>query len=575
MRLFLVFARKYPVSTGLMIAGLFLASLAEGLGVATLAPVFSLMLSGSADGDRSAEMGELELRISAFLETFGLDPTLEALAPFVVVAFFTKAALLIAAKRQVGYTVARASMDLRLRLLDALMGARWRHFVDQRMGIVTNAISSESERASTAFLYASTVLSLLINAVFYVAIVIAVSWEATAAGFGTALLGMLLLNRLVRATRKAGLKQTRLMRSLIARLSDALQAIKPLKAMGRQDRIAPLLSRDTEKLNRAERKKVLATEILSAIQEPIIISCLVVVVAIAYGPLEMPGSRLVLFSGVFIRLLAQLARAQRQYQKFTTQESAYWALEQTIQNALDEREADHPGVSPSLKNQIECIDLSLRYEDKMLFDHANLTIPAGRITALIGPSGSGKTTLSDLVIGLIDPDSGSIELDGVPLPEVDTMAWRERVGYVPQEMFLLNDTIRLNVTLGEEGLDDEAAERALRRAGAWDFVSMLPDGLDSTVGERGALLSGGQRQRIAIARALVHEPMLLVLDEATTALDPETEASVWRALKELRDEVTILAVSHQNILTDAADRVYRVEGGKVVAVEAAAPAPGH
>lgn len=565
MRLFLTFARKYPVSTGLMILGLILASLAEGIGVAALLPLVAFFFAGQGEG--GAELGDLERRITGVVEWFGFESTPEQLLPLMLGFFYLKAGLLIAAKRQVGYTVARAAMDLRMRLLGAMMGARWRFFVEQRMGVVTNAISSESERASAAFLYASTVLSLVINSLFYGVIALIISWEATLAGFLTAAVGMLVLNRAVRATRKAGARQTRLMRSLINRLSDALQAIKPLKAMSRQDSIEPLMSRDTRKLNTAARKKVLATEILAAVQDPIILTCLVLLSGFAVGTLQMPSSRLLVLGAVFLRLLSQLSKAQRQYQKFTTQESAYWAIESTIQDALAEQEPPHPGVKPTLEDKIEAIELCLRYEDRNLFDHAHFTIPAGKITAFVGASGSGKTTLSDLVIGLIEPDRGTIEIDGVPLSEVDTTAWRQRIGYVPQEMFLLNDSIRINVTLGEEGLDDAAVERALRRAGAWDFVSMLPDGLDSPVGERGALLSGGQRQRIAIARALIHDPALLVLDEATTALDPETEAGVWRSLQELRGHVTVIAVSHQDALSAAADRIYRVEGGKVVALE--------
>jgi len=568
MRLFLVFARAYPVSTGLMVAGLVLASFAESFGVVMLLPLFSIVAAGRDGAEEAPPLGDLEQSVADAVEWFGLDATAEVLVPVFVLSIALKAGLVIAAKRQVGYMVARAAMDLRLRLLRALMGARWRYFVDQRMGIVTNAMSSESGRASMAFLYASTVLSLWINAFFYSAIALTISWEATVAGFGTALLGGLILNNLVRATRKAGTKQTKLMRSLVNQLSDALQAIKPLKAMAKQERIEPLLARDTESLNKAARKKVLATEVLAAIQEPIIAACMGLLVWVTYFYFSMPLSRVIILGGVFARLLTMLARSQRQYQKLSTQESAYWAMEETIRDALAHQEADHPGKPPALERQIECVDMSLRYDDRQLFDHASLTIPAGRITALIGPSGSGKTTLSDLVIGLIEPDSGRVELDGVPLDEFDTTAWRQRIGYVPQEMFLLNDSIRRNVTLGEKGLDDAAVERALRRAGAWDFVSILPDGVDSRVGERGALLSGGQRQRIAIARALIHEPALLILDEATTALDPQTEASVWNSLRELRDQVTVLAVSHQNALADAADRIYRVEDGKVIALSA-------
>jgi len=547
-----------------MVLGLVTAALAEGVGVTSMLPLFAMVMrqEGGSDSSPLGSGGEIEARVADILSSIGLEMSIGVLASFCLVTLYCKAALVVAAKRQVGYTVARAAMDLRMRLLDALMNARWRYFLDQRMGIVTNAFSSESERASTAYLYATTVLSLLINAFFYTVIAIVVSWQATVAGFITAAMAMVVLNRLVVTTRKAGTKQTRFMRSLIARLSDTLQAQKPLKAMAREDRIAPLLSEDAVKLNRAARKKILATEALAAVQEPIIGTCLILVLAFCYSYLELPFSRIAVLSLIFIRLLTQLARAQRQYQKLSTEESAYWAIEETIARATAEREVNHGGESPVLAHQIELEGIGLRYEDKVIFEGANLSIPAGKITALIGPSGSGKTTISDLVIGLIEPDEGVVKLDDVPLSQVDNRAWRKQIGYVPQEMFLLNDTVRINVTLGEEDLSELQVENALRRAGAWEFVSKLPEGIDTRVGERGALLSGGQRQRIAIARALVHEPALLVLDEATTALDPETERSVWNSMVDLRGQVTVLAVSHQTALAQIADRIYRIEDGK-------------
>jgi ATP-binding cassette subfamily C protein len=566
MHLFFVFARNYPLSSALMVLGLIFAALAEGVGIGAMLPLFALVLRQQSGTD-AAELGgetDIERRVADLLTSMGIEVTLTNLAIVLLSTLIVKAGLVIAAKRQVGYTVAQSATDLRLRLLEALMSARWRYFVDQRMGIMTNAFSTESERSATAYLYATTVLSLLINSFFYTVIAFLISWEAMVAAFVSSVIGMVLLAPLVRATRKAGNKQTVLMRNLINRLSDTLQALKPVKAMSRENQIVPLLSEDTAKLNRALQRKVLATEALAAVQEPIIATCLVFVFGFCMVYLALPPSRLLVLGFVFVRLLTQLARAQRQYQNLTTQESAYWAIEKTIAQTLVEREVDTGEQAPVLEQQISLDAISLQYGDHVVFDEASLEIPAGEITALVGPSGSGKTTLSDLVIGLVEADSGTVAIDGVPLDQVSKRAWRERIGYVPQEMFLINDTIRVNVTLGEDGLGDAEVEAALRAAGAWEFILKLPDGVDTRVGERGAMISGGQRQRIAIARALVHKPALLVLDEATTSLDPETEASLWKTMLELRGTVTILAVSHQTQLANIADRIYRVENGKAL-----------
>ena len=174
----------------------------------------------------------------------------------------------------------------------------------------------------------------------------------------------------------------------------------------------------------------------------------------------------------------------------------------------------------------------------------------------------------DLVTGLLRPQQGEVLIDDVPLAEVNLKSWRKMIGYVPQETLLLNDSVLINVTLGDPDLTETDAEQALRAAEAWEFVTTMPRDMHSTVGERGSMLSGGQRQRIAIARALVHKPKLLILDEPTSALDPESEAAICETLGQLRGRgITILAISHQPTIMNVADRAYNLHDGQALLLE--------
>jgi ATP-binding cassette subfamily C protein len=170
-------------------------------------------------------------------------------------------------------------------------------------------------------------------------------------------------------------------------------------------------------------------------------------------------------------------------------------------------------------------------------------------------------------MALIRPKQGEVFIDDLPLAQTDLRSWRKMIGYVPQETLLLHDTVLINITLGDPELRKEDAEYALRAAGAWEFVTALPQGMYSTVGERGGMLSGGERQRIAIARALVHKPKLLILDEPTSALDRDSEAAICETLQQLSGDYTILAISHQPALMNAADRAYRLQDGTTLLVE--------
>jgi len=561
MRLLIVLAREYPRQSLLMLGCLLLAALAQGVGISTLIPVLGL-LTGEGVSNADGGGGEIDRATTRVLATFGLEPSLGVLLGVVVVAVWVAGALFLLANNQVGYTVAHVATDLRLSLLRSLARTRWPYYIQQPVGSVANAFASEAERGSFAYYYATVIASNVIQVVIYTGIALAVSWQAT---IGAALVGgitMAVMLPLVRVTRRAGVKQTRLLKSLLSRLTDTLQAVKPLKAMARESLVGPLLERDTIRLNKVMRKLVFSKEVVRSLFEPITVTCLATGLFLAVSFWGIPLASLLVLVVLFARTLLALNRVIRNYQRMEQHQSAFWALRDLIREADAQQEFSGGTREARLEQAITFSGVDFSHEGTPVLQEADLEIPAGSITALLGPSGSGKTTIGDLVSGLLQPDRGEIRIDGVPMTEVDVRKWRGRIGYVPQELFLLHDTVALNVTLGDDSLGPRQVERALRRAGVWETVSSLPDGIETVVGERGSRFSGGQRQRIAIARALVHEPDLLILDEATTALDPETERSVWESLVALRGETTILAVSHQPALARVADRIYRVEEGR-------------
>lgn len=220
-----------------------------------------------------------------------------------------------------------------------------------------------------------------------------------------------------------------------------------------------------------------------------------------------------------------------------------------------------------LREQIELKDIVYAYPntDKLIFDHADMKIPYGKSVGIMGPSGAGKSTIVDILLGLLKVHDGAIVCDGVNIFD-NYPAWLAQIGYIPQSIYLVDEPIRNNIAFGiaEEEIDDERIWQVLEDAQLKDFIKTLPEGLDTTIGDRGVRLSGGQRQRLGIARALYHNPEILVFDEATSALDNETEQAVMDAINSFHGKKTMVIIAHRLNTIEKCDVIYKVDGGQIV-----------
>ncbi|MBA4155949.1 MAG: ABC transporter ATP-binding protein [Gemmatimonadetes bacterium] len=556
--LIVYFLKAYPRRSALIVGLLILSGFAEGIGIVSLLPVLEIAVQ-DANAPDSRVMGYTRAAVGVF----GLEPTLGLMLLLVVLGMFLKAAFLWLAFRQVGYTVANVATDLRLMLIRAMLRARWGYFLSQRAGHLSNAVGSEAGRAAGAYSAACGLLAGLVQALIYLVLAILISPMVALAAVLAGAMITWIFTGMVRVGRDAGKKETRLSKSLSGRLIDALHGLKPIKAMAQEHHLRPLLEAETMELNQAQRQQVLASTTMT-FKEPIL------VLILAFGLFgiitftAVPFSGLIVMVFLFHRLVGRINGLQGSYKTMAKSESAFWSLHESVTLAESQREnKGDKRPPPPLEEGIALRDVWFGYGEEPVLRGLSLEVPAGGFAAIVGPSGAGKTTIVDLIIGLYRPQSGDVCVDGVLLEEVDLIAWRQQIGYVPQEMLLFHDSILTNVTLGDKAVSREAVEEALRSADAWDFISKMPKGLDTVIGERGAKLSGGQRQRVAIARALLRKPKLLILDEVTTALDPATEAAICETLGKLRGKVTVVAISHQPAITKVADVVYRLQSGLI------------
>jgi ABC-type multidrug transport system fused ATPase/permease subunit len=354
-------------------------------------------------------------------------------------------------------------------------------------------------------------------------------------------------------------------------LQQGLGGAKDVKLMGREEEFVAQFSRHYKAQNRAGGLQAVMQQLPRLWLELLAVAGMAILVETMLfraRELTVIVSTVGLFAAAAFRLMPSANRIIAAIQVLRFNVPAIDTVYNELRLAPQEIAARETGTSCEFKHEIRVDNATYIYPEAPTTALAGLSIRIrkGESIGLIGSSGSGKSTTVDLILGLLTPSSGQITVDGQNI-QTRLRGWQDQIGYVPQSIYLTDDTLRRNVAFGlrDDQIDVTAVQRAINAAQLGEFVSNLPGKLETIVGERGVRLSGGQRQRIGIARALYHDPSVLVLDEATSALDATTEAGVMEAVAALKGTKTILIVAHRLSTIERCDRLYRLENGSVVA----------
>ena len=355
---------------------------------------------------------------------------------------------------------------------------------------------------------------------------------------------------------------------MLKHLQQGFGGVKDLKVLGREgffvDRYSDELDANASVWRRFTLAQVLpriGLENLTVIGLALLVSTMVFAGYDSTHILPIIG----LFGAAAFRLLPAVNRTISNLQTIKWNQEIAYELYDDLKLPIEQKQIGNQ--SRSTFESINFSNVSFGYVGAVQnsLQDISLQISHGEAVGLVGPSGSGKSTLVDVLLGLLAPQSGEVRVNGLPIREKLDI-WRTTVGYVPQTIFLIDDSLRRNIAFGlpNKEIDEKCVEQAIELAQLKDFVAGLPDGLETVVGERGVRLSGGQRQRIGIARALYNQPEVLVLDEATSSLDTETEQGVMQAVQALQGTKTVIIVAHRLSTVEYCDRLYRLESSRII-----------
>lgn len=463
----------------------------------------------------------------------------------------------------IGEDVVRKVRD---RLLGHVLGFDFGFFGSRRGGELISRITNDIARIRAAVSqHVSIVFRESLSLIGYISVAIYQSPRLAFYGLVVVPLAALPLSYFAKKVKKLSHRSQEKDSDITSRLSEIFNNMEIIKAHNSEDFELSRFEKDNLEFRRINMKGVRVREIASPFME--FAGSIAVATVVWFGGLQIIDGKL--SAGQFASFAAALFLVYtplKRISKIYNQMLEAVAASERIWDILDRRPEIHSG-DKCLEGPIQSLqfeDVYLNYGDVQALRGINMEMERGKMTAIVGDSGGGKSSIAALIPRLFDPCSGRLLVDGRDIREFDLGSLRRRVGMVTQRVYVFRDTVATNVAYGLE-VDPQRVEDVLRRAGAWEFVSTMPQGIETVLEEFGSNLSGGQRQRLAIARALYRQPDILIMDEATSALDNVSEAAIQKALEDISSRCITLVIAHRLSTVELADRIHVVKEGKVVA----------
>lgn len=539
-----------------------LVGLGEGVSVVLLLPLLNRIGIPATSSQGTA----IKL-LDTGLTYVGATSPLSILFVIITIAA-VQAALAIGLTWWTAQLARRYQSQLQIGLFSACMRAKWIFLTDWKAGELTSAIITECGRMGGAFTICLSLLAGFVVTVIYATLSLFIAWQITLSLIGFSAAAAVAMTKLYGKTSAIGRSLAPLNAELQSGLIESFTGAKFIKAISGADRATARIESVVRKLEKANVAASSMPGTIRSVLEFLAFAGLAAILALGSGWMGLQTANVVVVLALYGRLFPRITSMQAQLHHFNWNVSAVKVINalQAAAEAEAER-GDAPGTEQRLKvdlpTNLTVRGLEVKFGERRALNGVDLELPMPGLVAVVGGSGAGKSTLVHTLLGLTELSAGSIRLGNHDLASASLSAWRRAIGYVPQETILFHASIRENLTFANPAASETEVQMAARRAHAHDFITALPEGYDAIIGDQGVKLSGGQRQRLGIARALLADPILLILDEAMSALDAASELEILRTLEELRKQIGILIIAHRLAAACSADSIYVFEAGQV------------
>ena len=499
---------------------------------------------------------------NGLFENIPPDRRLYTIVAFIFFSITFKALLYYVNRIVFEWFNSRFSHRLRTRIFDQVLKVNYRFLENNRYGNLFNILTTETWRTGSALSTLINLVIILFNIVVYLTMMLIISWRLTVIVGAAMVIISIIVRSITYRVKEFGKLATSANAKLANLIIEGVAGMKIIRAFGRETYEKNRFEKSSKNLSNIFFKLGMISEIVKPVYE---ILAALLLVAIMLITLQNPKNLSLFLTFIFI-----LYRLQPKVNAFDSYRVALRSLSPAVEetsSVLYISKDDHT-ISPKvplkgLNRGINFDNITFYYNpfEKPTISNLSMSITAGKTTAVVGPSGAGKTTLTKLILRLYDPSEGKILIDDVPLDEIDLTLWRQRIALVSQDVFLFNTSVYNNIAYGSSQAKKEDVYNASKLADAHSFICKLPKGYESIVGDRGAWLSGGQQQRIALARALVRDPDILILDEATNALDGISIQLINTALANYKKNRTVIIIAHRFTSFMGVDHIIVMQDG--------------